>query len=181
MVNLTRYNISIVLIVCLGAYSYGFSYAVFGTSIGEPGFYLYFALNRKQRPICYHDLALLNTSTAKSSKTASILGAISALFCAGAAFGAVVQGYTSDWLGRRKSLGVAGVISLLGTAVVAGSVNIPMLFVFRFITGLGTFFWRSSLHIFQNANYASGALLADSVDAAGVSHTLLHINADCKI
>lgn len=47
MVNLTRYNVSIVLFVCLGAYSYGFSYAVFGTSIGEPGFYLYFNLNRK--------------------------------------------------------------------------------------------------------------------------------------
>ena len=31
----------------------------------------------------------------------------------------------------------AGTVSLIGTAVVAGSVNIPMLFVFRFITGLG--------------------------------------------
>lgn len=47
MVNLTRYNIVIILGACFGAYSYGFSYAVFGTSIGEPGFYLYFGLNRK--------------------------------------------------------------------------------------------------------------------------------------
>lgn len=76
--------------------------------------------------------------TAKSSRTASILGAIAALFCAGAAIGTVVQGYTGDWLGRRKALAIAGAISLLGTAVVAGSVNLPMLFVFRFISGLGT-------------------------------------------
>ena len=74
---------------------------------------------------------------AKSSRTASILGAIAALFCAGAAIGTVVQGYTGDWLGRRKALAIAGAISLLGTAVVAGSVNLPMLFVFRFISGLG--------------------------------------------
>ena len=47
MVNLTRYNIVIILGACFGAYSYGFSYAVFGTSIGEPGFYAYFNLNRK--------------------------------------------------------------------------------------------------------------------------------------
>ena len=47
MVNLTRYNINIIVAACFGAYSYGFSYAVFGTSIGEPGFYEYFALNRK--------------------------------------------------------------------------------------------------------------------------------------
>ena len=74
---------------------------------------------------------------AKSPRTASILGAIAALFCAGAAIGTVVQGYTGDWLGRRKALAIAGAISLLGTAVVAGSVNLPMLFVFRFISGLG--------------------------------------------
>ena len=130
----------------------------------------------------------LRHSVAKSSHTASILGAISALFCAGAAFGmyisrandhysgsifdlqglfrenktpisfglsqelgscygenadsemivgAVVQGYTGDWLGRVKALQIGAVISIIGTAVVAGSVNIPQLFVFRFITGLG--------------------------------------------
>ncbi|KAK4694364.1 hypothetical protein P7C71_g3210, partial [Lecanoromycetidae sp. Uapishka_2] len=45
MVKTTRYNIAIVLLVCLGSYTYGFSFAVFGTSIGEPGFYLYFALD----------------------------------------------------------------------------------------------------------------------------------------
>ncbi|KAK4693657.1 hypothetical protein P7C71_g3784, partial [Lecanoromycetidae sp. Uapishka_2] len=53
MVNLTKYNISIVLFVCLGAYSYGFSYAVFGTSIGEPGFYVFFNLNRQSAWIGY--------------------------------------------------------------------------------------------------------------------------------
>lgn len=47
MLRLTSYNILIVVVACFGAYSYGFSYAVFGTSIGEPGFYIYFGLDRE--------------------------------------------------------------------------------------------------------------------------------------
>lgn len=147
MVNLTRYNISIVLLVCLGSYTYGFSFAVFGTSIGEPGFYVYFALDREY-PFYLSRKCLYSSNrylAAKSSHTASILGAIAALFCAGAAIGTVIQGYTGDWLGRRKALAIAGSISLLGTAVVAGSVNLPMLFVFRFISGLGR--WSSSIYL----------------------------------
>lgn len=86
----------------------------------------------------FDSAALANVNfAAASARTASILGAISALFCAGAAFGAVIQGVTSDLLGRRPSLMIGGSISVIGTAVVAGSVNLPMLFVFRFVTGLG--------------------------------------------
>lgn len=47
MAHVTSYNIWIVLFACLGAYSYGFSFSVFATSIGEPGFYIYFDLDRK--------------------------------------------------------------------------------------------------------------------------------------
>ncbi|EXJ82873.1 hypothetical protein A1O3_06689 [Capronia epimyces CBS 606.96] len=119
MLRLTAYNVWIVCASCLGAYSYGFSYAVFVTSIGEPGFFLFFGLDPT------------------SDHTASIIGAISALFCAGAAFGAILQGWTSDKYGRRPSLAIGGAISIVGTAVVAGSWNMPMLFVFRFVTGLG--------------------------------------------
>lgn len=58
MVKTTRYNIAIVLLVCLGSYTYGFSFAVFGTSIGEPGFYVYFALDRKSRwSLCIKHMA----------------------------------------------------------------------------------------------------------------------------
>lgn len=80
---------------------------------------------------------MLRFFAAKSDHTASILGGISALFCAGAAFGAVDQGFTGDWVGRVKALQIGANISVIGTAVIAGSVNIPQLFVFRFITGLG--------------------------------------------
>lgn len=77
------------------------------------------------------------SSTALSAGTGHILGAISALFSAGAAFGAIIQSWASDRLGRKNTMIEAGIVSLVGTAIVAGSVNMPMLFVFRFITGLG--------------------------------------------
>lgn len=74
---------------------------------------------------------------ANSSYTASIIGAVNSLFAAGAGFGAIAQGWTADWLGRPKAFAAATVISLVGGALTAGSVNIPMLIVFRFVQGFG--------------------------------------------
>ncbi len=48
MVNLTAYNIAIVFFAATGGFTYGFGFGVFVPSIGQPGFYKYFDLNRKQ-------------------------------------------------------------------------------------------------------------------------------------
>lgn len=47
--RLTGYNVAICLLVAVGAFSYGFGFSVFITSIGQPGFYVYFDLDRKHR------------------------------------------------------------------------------------------------------------------------------------
>jgi hypothetical protein len=47
MVRTTNYNIAVALAVALGGFTYGFGFAVFTTSIGQPGFYKYFDLDRK--------------------------------------------------------------------------------------------------------------------------------------
>jgi hypothetical protein len=46
MANLTLYSVASISIVCLGGFTYGFGFAVFTSSIGQPGFYDYFKLNR---------------------------------------------------------------------------------------------------------------------------------------
>ena len=94
-------------------------FAVFVTSIGQPGFYSYFNLDPS------------------SSYTASIVGAVSSLFAAGAAAGAIIQGFTGDALGRKKAIVMSALFCILGGALTAGSVNIAMLIVSRFIQGLG--------------------------------------------
>ena len=45
MANLSSYNIAIALVITLGGFSYGFGSAAFVTTIGLPGFYVYFALD----------------------------------------------------------------------------------------------------------------------------------------
>lgn len=69
--------------------------------------------------------------------TANILSAINACFFAGCAIGALLQCFLSDWFGRRGALGAAAILSLVGSALVAGSVKFAMLFVFRVIQGIG--------------------------------------------
>ena len=107
------------LFVALSSLTYGYAFSVFSTSIGQPGFYADFKLDPT------------------SGYTASVLGAINALFSAGAAFGALSIAWIPDWIGRKNAIVVAGAISLVGGALVAGSVNIPMMVVFRLIQGVG--------------------------------------------
>lgn len=47
MVKVTKYNFFIALFMSLGGLSYGFAAGVFGLTIGQPGFYVYFKLDRE--------------------------------------------------------------------------------------------------------------------------------------
>lgn len=113
------YNIAVGITVALGSFSYGFGFAVFATSIGQPGFYSYFALDPT------------------TSYTNSILGAINALFFFGATVGALVAGPLADHIGRRWALQIAAVVACVGGALAAGSVHIAMLIVVRIAQGCG--------------------------------------------
>lgn len=110
------------LFVALSSLTYGYAFSVFSTSIGQPGFYTYFNLDLEGPGASY---------------TASILGAINALFSAGAAFGALSIAWLPDWMGRKYTIILAGTISLIGGALVTGSANIPMLVVVRLLHGVG--------------------------------------------
>jgi MFS family permease len=66
-----------------------------------------------------------------------VMGATFSLFAFGAAVGGIVQGWTADWIGRKKTLAVAGLTSTVGAALVAGSVNVPMLVTTRILHGFG--------------------------------------------
>ncbi|KAK3640165.1 hypothetical protein LTR56_005577 [Elasticomyces elasticus] len=119
MAKLTLFNIGICLVVALGSFGYGFGFGAFITVIGVPGFYAYFELDPT------------------SAYTASIIGAINSVFAAGAALGALTQGWLGDWLGRKKALAVAGTWALIGAALTTASVSITMLLVVRILQGFG--------------------------------------------
>ncbi|KAK6382799.1 hypothetical protein LTS17_003468 [Exophiala oligosperma] len=107
MIKLTLYSIGVCLVICVGGFTYGFGFASFVTSMGQPGFYEYFDLQ------------------------------LNALYYFGAAVGALLQGYVADWLGRRLALAVAAGFSLVGGSLAAGAVNVPMLITVRILHGIG--------------------------------------------
>jgi hypothetical protein len=47
MANLTFYNVAICMVVALGGFAYGFGFAIFVLSLGQPSFYVFFKLDRK--------------------------------------------------------------------------------------------------------------------------------------
>lgn len=67
----------------------------------------------------------------------SIIGAANSLLNAGAAFGAIGQGFVADWLGRKRAFALAGTLCIIAGALLAGSVNIAMLITVRFLHGFG--------------------------------------------
>ena len=137
MAKLTRYNIAICLSVCTGGFSYGFGAGSLPTSLGQPGFYTYYNLDPTSLCRSTGALATLLNADVTSSDAAQIISALSALFFFGCAVGALGQSFLADWIGRKKSLGVAGIIALIGGALTAGSIAVPMLIVVRMLQGAG--------------------------------------------
>ena len=66
-----------------------------------------------------------------------LIGACVSLFFAGGFVGAASTWYIADRWGRKIAITLGCIIVLIGGALTAGAVNIAMLLIFRFITGIG--------------------------------------------
>jgi MFS family permease len=69
--------------------------------------------------------------------TNAILGAINGVYAAGGAFGCAFNMWSSEKLGRKRSIQLGCIISIVGAAIMTGSIDIPMFIVSRFIMGFG--------------------------------------------
>ena len=108
----------IILFVCLGSLSYGYSASIIATTLGQPTFLSYFRLYTR-------------------SNSTQLQGAINGLFQGGGLLGTLSCIGTADRFGRRWALLINSVITVIGGGLQAGSVNMPMYLVARFITGWG--------------------------------------------
>ncbi|OJJ42420.1 hypothetical protein ASPZODRAFT_76938 [Penicilliopsis zonata CBS 506.65] len=118
MVSPSVYRILVVAFVALGSMTYGYCSSIVATTLDQPSFVAYFSLDT--RP-----------------DATQLIGAVSGLFQAGGLFGCLSCLTSADWLGRRRALLITALVTLVGGALQAGSVNIAMFLVFRFVTGLG--------------------------------------------
>jgi MFS family permease len=115
----TFYNLRIILVLTLGSLTFGYGFSVISNTLGQPGFLSYFNLNNN------------------AAHTNAITGAINGLYCAGAIFGALNVGWMCEARGRKETMYLASVVNIVGGALEAGSVDLPMFLVARFIAGWG--------------------------------------------
>ncbi|KAG0648816.1 High-affinity glucose transporter [Hyphodiscus hymeniophilus] len=88
--------------------------------------------------LCYFNQGPLykDTDGKCSGPTASVQGGITASMPGGSFLGALISGYISDILGRKKAIQTGSVIWCVGSIIVCASQNIGMLVAGRFINGL---------------------------------------------
>ena len=113
------YNFGVALFVAFGSLSYGYASSISAALIGQPSWYDYMGL------------------VPGESYTNVILGAINGVYAAGGAFGCVFNMWSAEALGRRRSIQLGCLISIVGAGLMTGIVNIAMFIVSRFIMGFG--------------------------------------------
>lgn len=104
--------------------TYGYVVSIIATTLGQPNFYAYFDLTT-------------DPADSRYAYTNSIIGAINGLLSAGGVFGAIFMAWSCEALGRKRSLVIAAVTTIVGAALQAGSVHIAMFLTARFLTGMG--------------------------------------------
>ncbi|PTB36279.1 hypothetical protein M441DRAFT_178126 [Trichoderma asperellum CBS 433.97] len=118
MISPAVYRVLIVGFVALGSMTYGYCSSIIATTLGQPSFIAYFGLDTR-------------------SNATQLIGAINGLFQAGGLVGCLSCVKSADVLGRKRAIFLTALVALVGGALQAGSVNIAMYLVFRFVTGLG--------------------------------------------
>jgi sugar porter (SP) family MFS transporter len=79
-----------------------------------------------------------------------IIGAIVSTFSGGAVFGALMGGLTMDRFGRRMTILVGALISLVGAILQAASMNLAMMLVGRIISGWAVGLLSMSVPVYQS-------------------------------
>ncbi|GAB7365081.1 hypothetical protein MBLNU230_g6172t1 [Neophaeotheca triangularis] len=98
----------------------GYNQGVYGNISGTPGFIEMAKIG---------ELGVVTDSTKQ--------GGLAATYYFGAIFGALSGGWVADKIGRKKGVAIGAVFCILGSALMAGSVNSDMFICARIIAGLG--------------------------------------------
>jgi MFS family permease len=132
-----KYNFFVALFVAVGSLCYGYASSISAALIGQPSWYDYMGLE------------------AGTSYSQAILGLINGIYAAGGAVGCVFNMWACEALGRKRSIQLGCVISIVGAAIMTGSINIPMFVVSRFIMGFGIGILVTLVPLYQSEVSAS--------------------------
>lgn len=103
-ISLANLCSQVVFALCLGSLTYGYTFSITSTTLGQPGFFKYFQLaSEASEPRCAY--------------TKRVEGAMNGLFSVGGVFGSIFVGWSCDALGRKKTLWIATPLAMLGGAL----------------------------------------------------------------
>ena len=135
-------NINIIAAVAvIGGGLFGFDISSMSAIIGthsvsvQPCRIILLTITGTQAYKCYFNQGTVNADRQCQGPITGIQGGITAAMTAGSWAGALVSGYLSDILGRRKAIMIGCVIWIIGSAIICASQNIPILVVGRIING----------------------------------------------
>lgn len=155
IVNL--YNLWVVIFVALGTVSTAYGLAIIGSTVGQPSFYAYFNLATAGEPGYGH--------------TSNMISALNGVNSGGALIGCLLQAWTADKYGRKRTIQLGCAILVVGGALCAGAVDIAMFLVGRFIAGLGSGILACVVPIYQ-AEVATPETRGLMVGVTGIMYAL---------
>jgi sugar porter (SP) family MFS transporter len=125
------YNVFMVLVMSLGSMGYGYSASIIATTLAQPSFLTYFALDTR-------------------SNATQLIATMNGLYQTGGLLAVFTIAWLADRLGRRAAIAVSAFITLVAGACLAGSVNVVMFIFFRFVSGAGAFMILAAVPIWMN-------------------------------
>ncbi|KAF1807807.1 MFS transporter, partial [Eremomyces bilateralis CBS 781.70] len=129
--RINAYIVFILIFVGFGSMTYGYTASIIGTTLGQPSFIEYFALETR-------------------SNGTDLISSTNGLFQAGGVIGTLMLPWVSDRWGRKWGIAVSAFLALISGAVLAGSTDIAEFLVFRFIAGAGAFMALAAVPIWMN-------------------------------
>ncbi|KAK8154479.1 general substrate transporter [Phyllosticta citrichinensis] len=94
------------------------------------------AIISTQQYLCYFNQGGINDLGKCAGPNSDVQGGITAAMPGGSYLGAIISGFLSDNLGRKKAIMIGTIIWCVGCILMAASQNIGMLVLSRFINGL---------------------------------------------
>ncbi|KAF2467160.1 MFS transporter [Lindgomyces ingoldianus] len=129
------YNLWVVVFVGMGTISTAYGLAIICSTVGQPNFYSYFNLASAGEPGYNH--------------TTNTIGALNGVNSAGAIFGCLLNAWTCDKYGRKRSIMIGCIVLVAGGALCSGAVDIAMFLIGRFIAGLGAGMLACAVPMYQ--------------------------------
>lgn len=98
----------------------------------------------------FPDIDTVHATGALESHRSLIQGVYVSSFTLGCAVGALSCSFIGDRLGRRKTICIGAVLTLVGEALSCTSFDLPQLFIGRILTGMGVGIFSSMVPVWQS-------------------------------